>query len=310
LGTLGYMNKDREYIDKQQLPSIGFIGQGWIGKHYADDFEERGYTVTRYALEEPYCKNKEAIALCDIVFIAVPTPTTPQGFSTEILEGVLPLVGEGKIAVIKSTVVPGTTERLQKSNKHIFVLHSPEFLAEATAHKDSRAPLRNIVGITHESHSPHAQLVLSVLPLSPYARIVSASTAEIIKYAANAVLFQKVVFGNLMYDLAQSLDADYGVIAEALGVDPRIGDSHFSVVHASTHGTPARGAGGHCFIKDYTTLVDVYRAQMPHDTRGIAALDAQEQKNIELLVSSEKDRELVEGVYGKDPLHYRARENK
>ncbi len=57
---------------------IGFIGQGWIGKNYADDFEKRGFEVVRYAQEEPYIKNKEAIADCDIVFIAVPTPSTPE----------------------------------------------------------------------------------------------------------------------------------------------------------------------------------------------------------------------------------------
>ena len=56
---------------------IGFIGQGFIGKNYADDFERRGFEVIRYALEEPYRANKEKIRECDIVFIAVPTPTTP-----------------------------------------------------------------------------------------------------------------------------------------------------------------------------------------------------------------------------------------
>src|SRR5580692_663281 len=84
-------------------PLIGFIGQGWIGKAYADNFEERGYEVVRYALEKPYIKNKDKIAECDIVFIAVWTPTTPKGFDSSVVENVLPLVGEGKIAVLKST---------------------------------------------------------------------------------------------------------------------------------------------------------------------------------------------------------------
>lgn len=53
---------------------IGFVGQGWIGKNYADDFEERGFSVIRYSLEEPYVANKERIKDCDMVFIAVPTP--------------------------------------------------------------------------------------------------------------------------------------------------------------------------------------------------------------------------------------------
>ena len=49
--------------------NIGFIGQGFIGKSYADDMERRGYTTVRYALEEPYKNNKEKIKECDIVFI-------------------------------------------------------------------------------------------------------------------------------------------------------------------------------------------------------------------------------------------------
>ncbi len=60
--------------------TIGFIGQGFIGKSYADDLERRGKKVVRYSLEEPYIKNKDRIRDCDIVFIAVPTPTTPEGF--------------------------------------------------------------------------------------------------------------------------------------------------------------------------------------------------------------------------------------
>ncbi len=127
--------------------TIGFIGQGFIGRHMADDFAERGYRVVRYALEPAYSENKDNIAACDIVFIAVPTPTTPHGFDSSILEAVLPLVGVGKIAVIKSTMLPRTTARLQKLFPDIIVLHSPEFLREKSAREDTKSPLRNIVGM-------------------------------------------------------------------------------------------------------------------------------------------------------------------
>ena len=107
--------------------TIGFIGQGWIGKNYADDFEVRGYKIVRYSKEEPYVKNQKEIFKCDIVFIAVPTPTTTRGFDDSILRQAVKLVGRGKIVVIKSTILPGTTELIQKENPGIFVLHSPEF---------------------------------------------------------------------------------------------------------------------------------------------------------------------------------------
>ena len=54
---------------------IGFIGQGFIGKNYANDFENRGFEVVRYALENGYHVNKNGISDCDITFVAVPTPT-------------------------------------------------------------------------------------------------------------------------------------------------------------------------------------------------------------------------------------------
>ncbi|MEK7505357.1 MAG: hypothetical protein AAB597_00465, partial [Patescibacteria group bacterium] len=113
-------------------PLIGFIGQGYIGKNYADDFERRGYRVVRYALEEPHRANKNSIRDCDIVFIAVPTPTTPHGFDVSALVRSLPLVGVGKIAVIKSTTLPGTIKRLQKKFRSLLIINSPEFLSEAT----------------------------------------------------------------------------------------------------------------------------------------------------------------------------------
>jgi len=89
--------------------TVGFIGQGYVGKNYADDFEARGYTVIRYSLEEPYIQNKDRIKECDVVFIAVPTPTTPKGFDASILESAFSLIKDGATVVIKSTILPGMT---------------------------------------------------------------------------------------------------------------------------------------------------------------------------------------------------------
>src|SRR4030042_5540602 len=148
---------------------IGFIGQGWIGKNYADNFAERGFNVVRYGLEEPYAQNGEHIKDCDIVFIAIPTPSTPQGFNAEILKKVIKKVGHGKIAVIKSTVFPGTTEQIQKENPDIFVLHSPEFLTESTASYDAANPIRNIVGIpvVNDNYHRKAADVMAGLARAP-----------------------------------------------------------------------------------------------------------------------------------------------
>lgn len=279
---------------------IGFIGQGWIGKNYADDFERRGYQITRYALEEPYVGNKEKIATCDIVFIAVPTPTTVKGFDVSIVRAVLPLVGKGKIAVLKSTLLPGTTDALQKEFPDIVVVNSPEFLREANAAYDASHPARNIIGIPEESekYQETARLVLSVLPEASYTRVVRAREAELVKYAGNAFLTLKVVYANMLYDFAEALDVDYEVVKEALSADARIGPSHLSPVAVSGHSDkPGRGAGGHCFIKDIEAFRTLYATV--NDIKGDAFLLALIEKNNALLRESGKDTDILEGVYGK-----------
>lgn len=282
-------------------PLIGFIGQGWIGKNYADDFEQRGYEIVRYGLEPEYADNKEKIAGCDIVLIAVPTPTTAKGFDDSIVRAVVSLVGRGKIAVIKSTMQPGTTESIQKQYPDTLVMHSPEFLREANAAYDAAHPSRNIIGLPGRSdrYEQAAREVLAVLPEAPYAQVCSAREAELIKYAGNAFLFLKVVFANMVHDLAVAEDADWDAIMQALSADPRIGASHLRIMHESRPGVPAgRGAGGHCFIKDFASLRALYKEMLPDDREGIAVLTSLERKNNRLLTDSNKDIELLRGVYG------------
>ncbi|MSU74191.1 UDP-glucose/GDP-mannose dehydrogenase family protein [Candidatus Kaiserbacteria bacterium] len=279
---------------------IGWIGQGWIGKNYADDFEARGYDTVRYALEEPYIQNKDKIASCDIVFIAVPTPTTPEGFDDSLIRGILPLMGAGKIAVIKSTILPGTTESIQKLFPNIFLLHSPEFLTESAAAHDTAHPNRNIIGIPvlNAIYREKAEEVLRVLPDAPYAKVMAAQDAEFVKYAGNCFLFTKIMFMNLLYDFVAASGSDWSNVREALIHDPRIGASHTEPVHTSGHATKGgRGAGGHCFIKDFEAFRELYRTEV-HDIYGDALLTALKEKNIELLVNSSKDLDLLEDVYG------------
>lgn len=277
--------------------SIGFIGQGWIGKNYADDFEARGFSVVRYALEEPYCANKDKIAACDIVFIAVPTPTTPEGFSDRFVREVIGLVGAGKTAVIKSTIVPGTTESLQAAFPDRFVMHSPEFLTEATAAHDAANPQRNIIGVPvdNEEYRARAQAVIAILPKAPFELVCAAKEAELIKYGGNVLLFWKVLFANLAYDLAAANGCDWEVMKAAFIAEPRLGASHWDPVHQS-----GRGAGGHCFIKDFAAFAQVY-AQDVGDAQGVAVLESLAAKNIDLLTKSGKDLDLLAGVYGKNP---------
>lgn len=302
---------------------IGFIGQGWIGKNYADNFEQRGYDVVRYGLEEPYANNGDKIKECDIVFIAVPTPTTPEGFKGGILRDAVKLVGEGKIAVIKSTILPGTTESIQKENPRVFVFHSPEFLTEATAAYDAANPIRNIIGVPFESeeYRNKAEEVMAILPPAPYQLVCLACEAELVKYGGNNWFYFKIIFINMLYDLAQKLGCRWEIVRNAMAADPRIGSSHLNPVHGSGelggHARPnlkfnelhlepvhksGRGAGGHCFIKDFAAFAQIYN-ELVGDELGKQVLNALRDKNIDLLVKSKKDMDLLAGVYGDDIIN-------
>lgn len=278
----------------ENMIKIGWVGQGWIGKNYANDFEARGFEVVRYALEEPYIANKEKIATCDIVFVAVPTPTTPDGFDDSLIRRVLPLVSKGKIVVIKSTILPGTTEKMQNLFPHLFVLHSPEFLVESSAAYDAAHPNRNIIGIpqTDALYREKAEAVLRILPDAPYEKVMAARDAEFVKYAGNCYLFTKVIFMNLLHDVIVASDSDWASVREAFIHDPRIGTSHTEPMHKS-----GRGAGGHCFIKDFEAFREMYRTNV-QDAYGNTLLAAMKDKNVELLANSNKDLDLLEGVYG------------
>lgn len=282
-------------------PKIGFIGQGWIGKTYSDDFERRGMPVVRYAKEEPYTGTAAAIKDCDVVFIAVPTPTTPAGFDDSIVRGVLSLVGRGKTAVIKSTLTPGTTEALQRQYHDIYVMHSPEFLSVATAKHDAENPTRNIIGIPVDNleYRARAEIVMSVLPKANYQVICSAREAEFIKYGRNSLGFVRVVFINLFYDLVAKSGARWDVIREAMSADPDNGGTYMNPTHKS-----GRGAGGACFIKDFEALARMYR-DVVGDPLGEKIFDSLTEKNIELLVSSHKDLDLLKGVHGDDVVETR-----
>ncbi len=280
--------------------TIGFIGQGWIGKNYADDFEARGYAIVRYGLEPEYSGNKEAIGACDVVFIAVPTPTTPEGFDSSALRSALPLVGKGNIAVLKSTMLPGTTEELQNLFPDILVLNSPEFLREANAAYDAAHPGRNIIGIPKEDplYQEAALKVLSVLPTAPFSKVMSARAAELTKYSGNVFLAMKVVYANMLYDFADALGVEYESVRDALGADPRIGYSHLQPIDASGHSnTSGRGAGGHCFIKDLEAF-RILHDSVRNDLEGSALLAALIKKNNRLLLDSGKDIDLLEATYG------------
>lgn len=274
---------------------IGFIGQGFIGKNMADNFENMGYQAIRYSLEEPYINNKDLIKECDITFIAVPTPTTPNGFAALIVKKSLSLIGKGKIAVIKSTIIPTTTEKFQNDFPDIVILYSPEFLNTSTAAKDVANPFSNIIGVPIQDtqHLEAANLVHSILPKAKFNHTCTSTEAEMIKYSHNINGYFQIILANILYDLSRKLGCNWDNIYSAIKNDPYISNRYSQPVHNN-----GRGAGNFCFLKDFAAFKNFYSVVNKDDKLGNKVLESIEKKNVELLIDSQKDIDLLKGVYG------------
>lgn len=275
---------------KKDTPLIGFIGQGWVGKHYADSFEKRGYNVVRYDITSQYSHNKTKLKECDIIFVAVPTPTIPEkDFDDSILLNAIKVTNKGQIVVIKSTVQVGITDKIQRMFPDRYILHSPEFLTEKTAAYDASYPDRNIVGYTEKSKEV-TNIVMKVLPKASYQVIVPCKEAELVKYAGNVWFYFKVMVCNLTYDIAKDNDVNYNSIKDMMSADERIGSTHLDVEHQG-----GRGAGGHCFIKDLVAFKGMYKTIFCGE--GNDVLRSIERYNKFLLKKTNKNIDLLNDIY-------------
>lgn len=275
-------------------PPIGIIGVGMVGTPLKRWFEERkgyerGKTLFLYDID-PKKGYFDGVSKADIIFIAVPSPRNPDGScNTAIVEEAVRSIGGEKIVVIKSTVPPGTTERLQKEYPRHKFLFNPEFLTERQAWEDMVRPDRQIVGFTGESIAA-AHPVLSLLPRAPfmspwglntYTPIkISATEAEIIKYGGNVHFVRKVNFANTLALLCEAMErklrdggmAEEGVnyenVRRGMSADHRIGDSHLDVNHGGY-----RGWGGYCFPKDLDALIAHFAASGLEEGRNLLQAD-------------------------------------
>ncbi|MEI8143411.1 MAG: hypothetical protein WCG48_02245 [Candidatus Berkelbacteria bacterium] len=145
--------------------------------------------------------------------------------------------------------------------------------------------------IDNSDYRERANTIMGILPKAKYELICSAREAEVLKYAGNCFLATKVIFMNMLYDLSKNLDCNWDTIRDGMSMDERIGKSHMEPIHTS-----GRGAGGHCFIKDYAAFVELY-SKVVGDKEGVNALRAIELKNIDLLTRSNKDINLLRSIY-------------
>ncbi len=226
------------------------MGLGFVGGAANEYFEKKGVKVYKYDKYKGIGSVQE-VNLADVILVCVPTPFVPKkGFDLSFVKSAIGLLAGQKIVVIKSSVVPGTTDYLQKAFPRHKFLFSPEFLREVSACDDFANPDRQIVGYTKKSRGV-AKRVLAILPRAPYAKIMPSREAETVKYMANSFLSLKVVFANEFYDLCESLGVNYDEVRLAVGADRRISHSHLDVAHGGY-----RGYGGSCFPKDVNAILE------------------------------------------------------
>ena len=231
---------------------IGILGVGMVGGAHKRYFEDVGYTVVVYDPPQGFT-DTTVLTNCEAYIVCVPTPFShdrnKSGFDASYVEEALKVVPKGGLVIIKSTILPGTTEKLQKEFPQLNIIFSPEFLTEATADHDTRHPARQIVGYTAQS-KPYAQKALDLLPSAPFHTMISSRDAEMVKYFSNTFYATKIIFANQIYDLCQKLGIDYDVVRESVQHDPMIAPRHLDVMHKGY-----RGYGGACLPKDTKSLI-------------------------------------------------------
>jgi len=237
----------------KRFTKVGVVGTGMVGGAMLRYLQKKeGLEIFTYDKGKNEGSPDE-VNKAEIVFVCVPTPYLKDGtgFDLSYVEETLSWLNGEKVVVIKSTVLPGTTEVLQKKYPQHKLLMNPEFLTEETADQDMDYPDRQIVGYTEKSHDVAGDL-MQLLPLAPFERIIPATEAELVKYFGNTWFSVKVSFANQMYDLCQALGADYDRMVEAAAADKRIGRTHLNVWHKGY-----RGYGGKCLPKDTKAIIQL-----------------------------------------------------
>ena len=223
---------------------------------------------------------EEAVHFGEIQFIAVGTPPDEDGsadlqYVTEAARNIGRFMTNEKVIVDKSTVPIGTgdkvkaaiAEELKKRNIdiHYSVVSNPEFLKEGAAVEDFMRPDRIIIG----TEDPKAVEVMKRI-YAPFQRnhdrivITDLRSAELIKYAANAMLATRISFMNELANLAEIVGADIEMVRQGIGSDPRIG-YHFLY--------PGCGYGGSCFPKDVKALIKTAKDVAGFDLKLLKAVE-------------------------------------
>jgi UDPglucose 6-dehydrogenase len=198
----------------------------------------------------------ESARYSDAVFLAVGTPENKDGSANltylyQAIDSCLPMMNDGGVFVIKSTVPVGTSTKVklyikEKTTKNIYLASNPEFLKEGAAVEDFMKPERIIIGFAESAAGDLVEQIYEPFQRQSY-RIIKMSnlSAEMTKYSANCFLATKISFMNEVARLCDLMGADVEEVRTGISSDSRIGTQFLY---------PGPGYGGSCFPKDVKAL--------------------------------------------------------
>jgi len=238
---------------------IGIVGQGYVGKAISSFFSDKNvdlFTYDKFVSDTSNCSSlSKLVELSEIIFICLPTPMKKNGecytgIVEEVVSDINDYTTKNKILVLKSTVPPGTSDKLNHDNNNISLIFNPEFLTEANFIEDFLNQKNIIIGGEEKHLSQVEELYQTFFP-NVSIRKTNAINAEMTKYILNTFLATKVSFANEIKILCDRIGADYDRIIELVCTDNRAGNSHWSVP-----GPDGKiGFGGSCFPKDINGLL-------------------------------------------------------
>lgn len=233
---------------------------GFVGETTAEVLG-KVHEILPYDKYKPEYKDTSKLGGAEIVFISVPTPMKPSGEidysaihdSLETLVGVVRDKLEKPLVVLRSTAVPGTTDRLESDYPFNFVF-TPEFLRERCALEDMLNLDRVVIGANREvDYEMVATIYKDLFPDAEYLH-VDTRTAEMIKYSSNVMLLGQVALANEIYRICNSFGIDYDTVKDALLMDRRIARN------IDVPGPDGEfGFGGKCLPKDLNALIYLAR---------------------------------------------------
>jgi len=230
---------------------VGVIGNGFVGEAIAFAFSPT--TDLRVYDIDPLrsTHTKEEIDECEFIFVCVPTPMFRDGTQDlSYIEKVFEDAVDGPVYIIKSTVLPGTTNTLCSKFPTLSIIFNPEFLTERTAKLDMLTQARIILGgrkdLTMRTKDLYEERFMNRHIIE-----TDSATAELTKYMNNTYFATKVSIMNEFKRLSDKLGTNWADALYGFASDHRIGDSHLHVP-----GPDGRhGYGGTCFPKDVNALI-------------------------------------------------------